>query len=499
MKTGFSDLSLPVSGTVAVFVQKDSRLTVLAEKLDKATKGALTRAMKASRFTGKREETLSILAPAGVKVRRILLVGTGDPSRFGENDAQAVGAAVFAALAKSGETEVTVLVDGAWKGISGDAAAAHMACGAMLRSYRFDRYRTTEKPEQKPALKTLTFGTKNPAAAKKVWTDLEAVVRGVFLTRDMVSEPPNILYPETMMEQCRRLAALGVKVDVLDEKRMKKLGMGALLGVAQGSVNPPFLVTMHYNGHPGAKDKRPVALVGKGVTFDTGGISIKPADGMWDMKYDMAGAGAVIGAIHALAARKAKVNVVGAVGLVENMPSGTAQRPGDIVTTMSGQTVEVLNTDAEGRLVLADVLWYTQGIFKPRAVVDLATLTGAIAIALGREYAGLFSNDDTLSRQLTTAGEAVDEKLWRMPMGEAYDRDIDGEAGDIRNMGQGREAGSITAAQFLKRFIHKGIPWAHLDIAAVAWAKKDRPVVPKGASGFGVRLLERFVADNFES
>ncbi len=279
---------------------------------------------------------------------------------------------------------------------------------------------------------------------------------------------------------------------------MKKLGMGALLGVAQGSANPPYLVTMQWNGDAAAKDKAPVCFVGKGVTFDTGGISIKPAAGMEDMKFDMAGSAAVIGALKALAGRKAKANVVGVIGLVENMPSGTAQRPGDVVTTASGQTVEVINTDAEGRLVLADALWYAQETFKPRCIIDLATLTGAIIIALAHEYAGLFSNDDTLSDQLTKAGNSVDEALWRLPLGDAFDKMINSPIADMKNTGE-RGAGSITAAQFLQRFIKKGTAWAHLDIAGTAWQGKDKPLSPKGATAFGVRLLDRFIADNFEA
>ena len=302
----------------------------------------------------------------------------------------------------------------------------------------------------------------------------------------------------TLAAEARKLTKLGIEVQVLDEKQMEKLGMGALLGVAQGSANKPRLVAMSWKGAPRAKDKRPVAFCGKGVTFDTGGISIKPSGGMEDMKWDMGGAGVVIGLMRALAARKAKVNAVGVVGLVENMPSATAQRPGDVVTTMSGQTAEVINTDAEGRLVLADAMWWCQEKFKPSAVIDLATLTGAIIISLGSEYAGLFANDDKLSDQITAAGKAVGEHVWRLPLGEGYDRDINSEIADMKNVGGGRAAGSITAAQFLQRFIKNGTPWAHLDIAGVTWSKKDKPTVPKGGTAFGVRLLDRFVADNYE-
>ncbi|MGE3624205.1 MAG: leucyl aminopeptidase, partial [Bdellovibrionales bacterium] len=337
-----------------------------------------------------------------------------------------------------------------------------------------------------------------PAPARTAYARLEKIANGVFFARDLVSEPPNVIYPKTLAEQCNALKKLGVKVDILDEKQMKRLGMGAILGVAQGSVNPARIVSMTWTGNPSVRDKRPVMFVGKGVTFDTGGISLKPPPGMEDMKWDMAGAGAVIGAMMALAGRKAKANVVGVVGLTENMPSGTAQRPGDIVTTMSGQTVEVLNTDAEGRLVLADAIWYAQEKFNPRCIIDLATLTGAIIVALGHEYAGLFSNDDALSDQLTEAGKLTEEQLWRFPLGKNYDKDIDSPIADMKNMGSGREAGSIAGAQFIQRFIKKGTPWAHLDIAGMAWQNKDKPLCPKGATAFGVRLLDRFVAENAE-
>jgi len=324
---------------------------------------------------------------------------------------------------------------------------------------------------------------------------LKHVAEGVALTRHVVSEPPNILYPESMAEIASELKRLKVGVEVLDEKHMKKLGMGALLGVGQGSIRESKLIVLEWMHGP--KGEPPVAFVGKGVTFDTGGISIKPSNGMEDMKYDMAGSGVVLGLFKALALRGAKVNAVGIMGMVENMPSGSAQRPADVVTSMSGQTIEVINTDAEGRLVLADALWYAQDRFKPQAMIDLATLTGAISVALGWEYAGLFSNNDELSRKLTDAGNSVGEKLWRLPMGDSYDKDIDSDIADVKNTGSGRGAGSITAAQFLQRFVNN-VPWAHLDIAGMAWEKKDKPLVGKGASAFGVRLLNEFLMKYYE-
>ncbi|MDD3289092.1 MAG: leucyl aminopeptidase, partial [Alphaproteobacteria bacterium] len=317
--------------------------------------------------------------------------------------------------------------------------------------------------------------------------------------RDLVNEPSNILYPETLAEHCKSLENLGVKVEVLDHAAMKKLGMGALLSVAQGSNFPPRLVVMSWMGNESAKDKRPVAFIGKGVTFDSGGISLKPGAGMDKMKTDMAGAAAVIGAMKVLASRKAKANVVGVVGLVENMPDGKALRPGDIVTSMSGQTIEVQNTDAEGRLVLCDAIWYAQEKLKPSCVVDIATLTGAIRIALGTEFAGLFDNDEKLRDELIKSGKSVDENLWELPMHEAYDKSMNSTVADMTNMSDGSTgAGSATGAHFIKRFVKKGVAWAHLDIATVARLDKDRPVSPKGASAFGVRLLDRFIADNYE-
>ena len=311
----------------------------------------------------------------------------------------------------------------------------------------------------------------------------------------MLFRSPNVLYPETMALKALDLKNLGLTVEVLGEKDMEKLGMGALLGVGQGSIRESKLIILQWSNGP--KDQAPIAVVGKGVTFDTGGISIKPSNGMEDMKYDMAGSGVVLGLMKALAMRQAKVNIVGVMGMVENMPSGSAQRPADVVTSMSGQTIEVLNTDAEGRLVLADALWYTQDRFKPQTMINLATLTGAIKVALGEEYAGLFSNNDELSEKLTEAGKIVQEPLWRLPMGEAYDRDIDSDIADMKNVGSGRGAGSITAAQFLQRFVNN-VPWAHLDIASVAWQKKTHPLTGKGATAFGVRLLNEFIAKNYE-
>ncbi|MGO9787707.1 MAG: leucyl aminopeptidase [Stellaceae bacterium] len=494
MKISFAAPRLPKSGTIVVFAAEGRKLSPTGKALDKTSGGALFRAMESSRFTGRALETLAVLAPAKLGVASVLLVGSGksddEPGAWKNR-----GGVILAQLNAAGVKSAAVAVDRPGKGES--KIAADLAFGARMRAYRFDKYRTKEKPEQKPSLAELVFLVTDAAGAKRDFAPLEKIAAGVFFTRDIVSEPANVIYPESLAKRALALRELGVEVDVLDEKKMAALGMGALLGVAQGSAKPPRLLVMQWKGNPGARNKAPIAFVGKGVTFDTGGISIKPADGMWDMKWDMGGAGVVIGLMMALAGRKAKVNAVGIGGLVENMPDGNAQRPGDIVKSMSGQTIEVLNTDAEGRLVLADALWYCQDRFKPQLMIDLATLTGAIIIALGTENAGLFSNNDKLAGQLAAAGQATGEKLWRMPLGEAYDKMMDSDAADIKNISGNREAGSITAATFIERFVNK-LPWAHIDIAGVTWSKKDAPIVPKGATAFGLRLLERFVADNYE-
>ncbi len=374
-------------------------------------------------------------------------------------------------------------------------AVADLALGARLRAYRFDLYKTKRKEEEeRPDTVTLTLGAADPAAARRAYVDRAAVADGVVLARDLVNEPPNVLFPDSFARRATALRRVGVAVEVLDVRKMRQLGMGALLAVGQGSAHDSRVVVMRWNG--GRKGDKPLAFVGKGVCFDTGGISIKPAQNMEDMKGDMAGAACVVGLMNALAARKAKVNAVGVIGLVENMPDGKAQRPGDIVTTMSGQTVEVINTDAEGRLVLADVLHYTANRFKPQLMIDLATLTGAIMVALGQEIAGLFTNDDTLADRLAKAGQATGERVWRMPLGPEYDKLIDSKFADMKNTG-GRHGGAITAAQLLQRFVGK-TPWAHIDIAGTALSSPQTDINKSWSSGWGVRLLDRFVQDYYE-
>ncbi|HOT83165.1 MAG TPA: leucyl aminopeptidase [Candidatus Defluviicoccus seviourii] len=520
MQISFAALDIPKTGVVVAGVIEDGVLPPTTKALDEQLGGLITRTLKGGRFRGKKDQSLMLLSPAGSGLDALLLVGLGKESALGALRSEALGSQIYAALAPHGHAEAYVALD-ALAGTPVDAAglAASLGLGALLRAYRFDKYFTKLKDEEKPALGSLVIGTPEAARARALFASMATTADAVAFTRDLVSEPGNVINPATLAEQARSLADLGVEVEVLSEKEMRKLGMNALLGVAQGSANEAKLVVLRWCGlgkpdaaaKKGKKGKRaadkggdgeagadsPLAFIGKGVTFDSGGISIKPAANMEDMKWDMAGAAAVIGVIRALAARKARVNAVGAIGLVENMPSGQAQRPGDVVTSLSGQTIEVINTDAEGRLVLADVLWYVKDRFKPKLMVDLATLTGAIIIALGHEHAGLFATDDELAERLTAAGAAVGEPLWRLPLGEAYDKQIKSDIADMKNVGN-RSAGSITAAQFLKRFV-EGTPWAHLDIAGVAWTTTDRETAPKGATGFGVRLLDRFVADNYEA
>lgn len=495
MQITFSAAALPKTGAIVIPVFEDGGKPKAYEDLDKATDGAIARAEKASAFKAKKGKILEIVAPSGIGNSRILILGAGSSKGFSALDAEALGGnAAERLLAGRDKSAVIALTGLTIKKLGGEELAARVAIGAKMKSYRFDKYRTKEEKDDKPILAKITVQTSS-TKAKDLFSVYDAVNDGVFLTRDLVSEPANVLYPESFAKRCQALAKLGVKVKVLGEAEMKKLGMGSLLGVGQGSVRQSKLVAMEWLG--GKKGEAPVAFVGKGVTFDTGGISLKPAPNMEDMKWDMGGAGAVTGAMAAIAGRKAKANVIGVIGLVENMPDGNAQRPGDVVKSMSGQTIEVLNTDAEGRLVLADALWWTQETYKPKAVIDLATLTGAIIISLAHEFAGMFTKDDKLAKQLDAAGEASGDKLWRMPLTKAHDEMIKSDVADMQNIG-GKGAGSSSAAAFLGRFIQDGVSWAHLDIAGMAWNPKDKPTCPKGGSGFGVRLLDEYIRANHE-
>ncbi|MBC2666615.1 leucyl aminopeptidase [Novosphingobium flavum] len=481
--------------TFAAAVPADSRLVaalVAQDALPAALEPVLAAAARAQRFAGKVGQVFDHFAERGGKAVRVALAGIGEPGEGRGAALEKAGAALTAKYLTSGETSLVLDLTGSGLG-AGEAASVLL--GARLRGWRLDTYRTKLKDEQKPSLTEIVV-VGAPDGAEAAWAAEAAVATGVEFTRELVTEPANVIYPESFVARCRaRYEGTGLEVRVLDESEMTALGMGALLGVAQGSVRPPRLLAVVWNG--GAAGVKPTAFVGKGVTFDTGGISIKPAAGMEDMKWDMGGAGAVAGTMLALALRGAKANVVGICGLVENMPDGNAQRPGDVVTTMNGQTVEVINTDAEGRLVLCDALTFVQQEYQPAAIVDLATLTGAIIISLGHEYAGMFAGDDDLAAKLDAAGKVSGDKLWRMPLGPSYDKLIDSPIADIKNVGP-RYGGSITAAQFLQRFIDKGTPWAHLDIAGTVWTDKPGPTWDKGASGFGVRLLDRYVRDVLE-
>ena len=467
--------------SLAILVVKDAPLAGLPRGDD------LAAAAKMARFEGDAGSIIEHSFLNGDTAQRILVAGVGAGNA---EDFEKAGGALTARLLTSGETKLVIDARGA------DAEAiGRLVSATVLRGWRYDKYRTKLPAKQKPTLDEVVIVTTATGADAALARSL-AIVDGVSLTRELVSEPANIIYPESFVERVRHLADLGVEIEVLDDDAMLALGMGSLLGVGQGSARPSRLLAMRWDGTGGAT-KPPVVFVGKGVTFDTGGISLKPGPGMEDMKWDMGGAGAVAGAMKALATRKADAHVVGVCALVENMPDGNAQRPGDIVTSMSGQTIEVLNTDAEGRLVLCDAMTWVQRKYAPKVMVDLATLTGAMIVALGHEYGGMFANDDGLAAQLTAAGAAVGDPLWRFPLGDAYNKLLDSPIADMKNIGP-REAGSITAAQFLQRFVDDGVKWAHLDIAGMVWASKPGAVWDKGATGYGVRLLDRFVADNYE-
>ncbi len=494
MKIKFFGGRLPATGTLVLFGLEHCKLLPMGQAADKRCNGQLTRAMKAAKFEAKRDSVLDILAP-GDGFDRVLIVGLGAADSLGAKEVELLGGSIAGALQGVKAKEASVAVELPTKTpVKLDEAAALIASGASLRVYSFDAYKS-KKADKPPAISELTILVNSAAKAKTAFEPLSAIREGVHLARDLVNEPANILHPIEFANRAKALAKAGVQVEILTPAQMKKLGMDALLGVAQGSPFEARLVVMKWNG--GKAGEKPLAFIGKGVTFDTGGVSIKPAQGMEDMKGDMGGAACVTGLMLALAKRKAKVNVIGAIGVVENAVDGKAQRPGDVVKSMSGQTIAVLNTDAEGRLVLADVLWYVQDRFKPKFMVNLATLTGAILVALGKEHAGLFSNNDELSKRISDAGYATGEKVWRLPLTPEYDKIIDHDVADVKNTG-GRHAGSITAAQFLQRFVNK-VPWAHLDVAGTAMDSIKSPINQSWASGWGVRLLNRLVADHYEN
>ncbi|AAZ68676.1 leucyl aminopeptidase [Ehrlichia canis] len=443
-------------------------------------------------FDGKFAEVLPIVG-LDKNYPVVIVVGLGKAEEFDEEKSLKIGGVIYSELNRMKISEASIISS------SDSDIMANIAYGAFLRSFRFNKYFVQKKDDNATYVSKLAFFSKsNPQKTSALFDDLKAEGESIFLARSFVSEPPNVLYPETYAQMIyEELSKVDVKVEIFDENYMRSNQMMALLGVGQGSAKKSRLVVMRWNG--GRETEAPIAFVGKGVTFDTGGISLKPSKGMWDMKYDMAGSASVVGIMRTLAARKAKVNAVGVVGLVENAIGGDAQRPGDIVTSMSGQTIEVLNTDAEGRLVLADALWYTQKMFEPKLMIDLATLTGAVVVALGNnQYGGLFSNDDSIANQLIVAGNESGEKLWRLPLDDAYDKLINSSVADMQNIStKGYGADSITAAQFLQRFVNK-TPWVHLDIAGMAWDNEGNEICPKGATGFGVRLLNRLILKYYE-
>jgi len=494
VKIAFGQLAGSKGSAVVVFVGTDLKPAPAVTAQFGDLEPLIRAAAKASNFHAAQRTALDILAPAGLEASRLVIVGVAPGKDNAPIDFITLGGFTFGKVSGAKRVEVAFEApSGTWDG----PAAADFALGLRLRAYRFDKYKTRKKESGDNGVEPPDFviGSSHAAAARAAGQERFAIAEGVELARNLVNEPPNVLFPVEFAERAKALQKLGVEVETLDEKAMGKLGMNALLAVGRGSARESRLVAMRWNG---ARSKRtkPIAVVGKGVCFDSGGISIKASAGMEDMKGDMGGAACVVGLMHALAARKAKVNVVGIVGLVENMPDGDAIRPGDIITSMSGQTIEIVNTDAEGRLVLADAIWYVQETYSPRAIIDLATLTGAIIVALGNDVAGLFSNNDELAQRLAAAGEASQERVWRLPLGPAYDKLIDSKFADMKNTG-GRSGGSITAAQFIQRFV-KETPWAHLDVAGTAMGSPPSDINQSWGSGWGVRLLNRLIADSYE-
>jgi leucyl aminopeptidase len=494
VKIAFGQLAGSKGSAVVVFVGTDLKPAPAVTAQFGDLEPLIRAAARASNFHAAQRTALDILAPAGLDASRLVIVGVAPGKDNAPIDFITLGGFTFGKVSGAKRVEVAFEApSGTWDG----PAAADFALGLRLRAYRFDKYKTRKKESGDNGVEPPDFviGSSHAAAARAAGQERFAIADGVELARNLVNEPPNVLFPVEFAERAKALQKLGVEVETFDEKAMGKLGMNALLAVGRGSARESRLVTMRWNG---ARSKRtkPIAVVGKGVCFDSGGISIKASAGMEDMKGDMGGAACVVGLMHALAARKAKVNVVGIVGLVENMPDGDAIRPGDIITSMSGQTIEIVNTDAEGRLVLADAIWYVQETYSPRAIIDLATLTGAIIVALGNDVAGLFSNNDELAQRLAAAGEASQERIWRLPLGPAYDKLIDSKFADMKNTG-GRSGGSITAAQFIQRFV-KETPWAHLDVAGTAMGSPPSDINQSWGSGWGVRLLNRLIADSYE-
>lgn len=510
LKINFSKNIPAKAKTIILPVYDGGSLGTAAKTKDKTIKGFITHALKNnSAFKGTLGQTLTLNMPEKSDETHIILLGLGKPEDLSELKCETAGGKLFVTLKALGCTEAALVLenDKALKNVKIEDLAAHIAAGLRLRSYNFGRYKskkdTKNSKDKKPELKTVTVVYEHAANAKVAYKDLDHTISGIFTARDLVNEPPNHLYPDAYAKFIKdELKPLGVQIEIIDEKKMAKLGMEAILAVGKGSERQPRMVIMRWNGHTKKSNtyQKPIALVGKGVTFDTGGISIKPGAGMDEMKMDMGGSAAVVGAMKTLALRKAKANVVGIVGLAENMPSHNAYRPGDIIGSLSGKTIEILNTDAEGRLVLADCLTHVQQAYKPAAIIDLATLTGAMMVALGHEYCGTFVNNDDLWDQMANASKDTGEKLWRMPLDDFWSKDMVSNVADLQNLGKsGRYGGACSAASFLEHFIENDTPWAHMDIAGTAWRKSDQPTVPKYGSGFGVRVLNQLIADHYES
>ncbi len=479
------------SGSIVLNSFQDTGFSSFAKNIDKKLEKNISCFTNHMKFKSKIGDSI-VVAPVKLeKTHHITVVGCGKKDDLSSKDSWNIGGKICVAIKKAPHNTISIILDDI-----NDDNVAEIAAGIKLKHWTFDKYKTKKKEEDKVEIENLIIVCNNPENVKKKFESLDAVVEGSYMTRTLVSEPSNVLYPETFAEHVQVLSKLGIKIEILDEHQLKDIGMNALVGVGQGSKKDSKFVIMSWFGDDD-KDKQPIAFVGKGITFDSGGISLKPSKGMEDMKSDMGGSAVVTGLMKSLALRNAKLNVIGVIALAENMPSGTAQRPGDVVRSYSGQTIEILNTDAEGRLVLADALWYTQEKYQPKIMIDLATLTGAIVVALGHEYAGLFSDDDTLVKQLKSASKKTGEKLWHMPMDEDFDKDINSSIADVKNIGS-YGGGSITAAQFLKRFVNK-TKWAHIDIAGVTWSEKERNLSEKGATSYGLRLLDQFIRDNYES
>ncbi len=498
----FSPLQKAAGETLILFAEEGGGLAKAGQALDQQSGGAISKAIKIADFKGKAKKWLEILAPAGLEQERILVAGVGKHGDYTNADWLNLGGALGAKLDGMKTGTAGIIAQTGTDAKPDGENAANLALGMILRSYEFKKYKTKKTDEgedDKPrnGLDKIEIFCASPNEAASHFATLQALGEGVILARDLVNEPANMLGPEEFIARIRELEEIGVDVEILDEDKLREEKMGAILAVGQGSERPTYAAVMRWNGGKNKRTK-PLAFIGKGVVFDSGGLSIKMGEGMIDMKGDMAGAACVTGLMLALAKRQAPVNVVGVVGLVENMVSGKAQRPGDVIISKSGRTIEVLNTDAEGRLVLADLVTYTQEHLKPKFIVTLATLTGAIIIALGKEHAGLFSNDDQLADRLTKAGLESEEKVWRLPLGEKYDKLLESKVADMKNIG-GRDAGSITAAQFIKRFVDDGMTWAHIDIAGTAMAAPSTDINQSWGSGFGVRLLDRFIARYYES